>query len=401
MWPAPGSADGVLVVDETGFLKKGTKSAGVQRQYSGTAGRIENCQLGVFCAYATRKGRALIDRELYLPKSWIADRDRCREAAVPDDVEFATKTDLARAMLGRALDAGVPAAWVTADEAYGKDCKFRSWLEQRRIGYVVAVACNQVIPGSTGTSRADVLAAHAPEQAWKRRSCGEGAKGPRLFGWAVASLPCYEDTTPPGWSRWLLVRRSLTRNAKGEHELAYYLCCAPAGTTDEELIRVAGPAGRSRNASRPPRTRPAWTTTRSAATTPGTGTSPWPCSPTPTSPSRRRSPQKPWQRPHPVHARRGPPSPGTPDHHRPRPRRRLGLVPLAPPPPAPRQNQPLPAKTSEIQRSAAGVLVLQWHLGECIAVAPVVADPGLVLASAAVMPDQDQTRSGSGAGALD
>jgi SRSO17 transposase len=136
-----GAADGVLVV-ETGFLKKGTKSAGVQRQYSGTAGRVENCQLGVFCAYASSKGRALIDRELYLPKSWIADRDRCRQAAVPEDAEFATKTGLARAMLDRALDAGVPAAWVTADEAYGKDGKFRAWLEQRRIGYVVAVPCD-------------------------------------------------------------------------------------------------------------------------------------------------------------------------------------------------------------------------------------------------------------------
>ncbi len=233
-----GAADGVLVVDETGFLKKG-KSAGVQRQYSGTAGRVENCQLGVFCAYASGKGRALIDRELYLPKSWIADRDRCREAAVPDDAEFATKTDLARTMLARALDAGVPAAWVTADEAYGKDGKFRAFLEQRRIGYVVAVPCDQAIAGSAGTSRADVLAAHAPEQAWKRRSCGSGAKGPRVYDWAAASLP-EDGSEPPGWTRYLLVRRSLTRNAKGELELAYYLCCAPAGTTDEDLIRVAG-----------------------------------------------------------------------------------------------------------------------------------------------------------------
>ena len=212
----------------------------MQRQYSGTAGRTENCQLGVFCAYATSKGRALIDRELYLPKSWIGDRDRCREAAVPDDVEFATKTELARKMLARALDGGVPAAWVTADEAYGRDQKFRGWLEQRRIGYVVAVACNQAIPASAGTSRADVLAAHAPQQAWKRRSCGLGAKGPRMFDWAVASLPGDEDSAPPGWSRTLLIRRSLTRNGKGEHELAYYLCAAPAGTTDEDLIRVAG-----------------------------------------------------------------------------------------------------------------------------------------------------------------
>ena len=235
-----GSAGGVLVVDETGFIKKGLKSAGVQRQYSGTAGRVENCQLGVFCAYATGKGRALIDRELYLPKSWIADRDRCREAAIPDDTVFATKTELARTMLARALDAGVPAAWVTADEAYGKDHQFRAWLETRRIGYVVAVASNQAIPGSTGTSRADVLAAHAPAQAWKRRSCGQGAKGPRLFDWAAATVPDDDGTAPPGWVRSLLVRRSLARNAKDELELAYYLCCAPAGTTDEDLIRVAG-----------------------------------------------------------------------------------------------------------------------------------------------------------------
>jgi SRSO17 transposase len=212
----------------------------VQRQYSGTAGRTENCQLGVFCAYATSKGRALIDRELYLPKSWIADPGRCREAAVPGDTEFATKTELARMMLARALDGGVPAAWVTADEAYGRDHKFRAWLEQRRIGYVVAVACNQAIPASAGTSRADVLAAHAPAQAWKRRSCGQGAKGPRIFDWAAASLPDPDDSIPPGWSRRLLVRRSPTRNGNGEHELAYYLCAAPAGTTDEDLIRVAG-----------------------------------------------------------------------------------------------------------------------------------------------------------------
>jgi SRSO17 transposase len=235
-----GERDGVLVVDETGFLKKGSKSAGVQRQYSGTAGRIENCQLGVFLAYTTSKGRTLIDRELYLPKSWIADRERCAEAAVPEKVEFATKTVLARDMLARALDAGVPAGWVTTDEAYGKDHKFRTWLEQRRIGYVVAVACNQTIPAVAGTSRADLLVAQAPDDAWKRRSCGEGAKGPRMFDWAVASLPACEDTTPPGWRRWLLVRRSLTRNSRGEHELAYYLCCAPKETTDDDLIRVAG-----------------------------------------------------------------------------------------------------------------------------------------------------------------
>ncbi|WP_157112167.1 IS701 family transposase [Nocardia beijingensis] len=235
-----GDPDGVLVVDETGFLKKGTKSAGVQRQYSGTAGRIENCQLGVFCAYTGSRGRTLIDRELYLPKSWTEDRQRCREASVPDDVVFATKATLAKNILARALDAGVPARWVTADEAYGGDGKFRAWLDERRIGYVVAVPRSQTIPVTAGCTRADHLVEQAPSQAWKRRSCGAGAKGPRMFDWAVASLPVYEWTTAAGWSRWLLARRALTPNNKGELETAYYLCCAPTGTTDEELIRVAG-----------------------------------------------------------------------------------------------------------------------------------------------------------------
>jgi SRSO17 transposase len=234
-----GDAGGVLIVDETGFVKKGTRSAGVQRQYSGTAGRVENCQLGVFLAYASPKGRALVDRELYLPKSWTDDPGRCREAGVPDGVRFASKPELARVMLERALDAGVPAAWVTADEAYGKDGGFRGWLERRRIGYVVAVPKSQAVAGDAGKSRAGVLAAHAPGQAWKRRSCGNGSKGPRAYDWAAATLP-EDGTEPPGWHRFLLVRRSLTPNSKGELELAYCLCAAPAGTEDEELIRVAG-----------------------------------------------------------------------------------------------------------------------------------------------------------------
>jgi len=246
-----GEPGGVLIVDETGFLKKGTKSAGVQRQYSGTAGRVENCQLGVFLAYATGKGRTLIDRELYLPKSWTGDRERCREAAVPDEVEFATKTVLAKQMIGRALDAGVPASFVAADEAYGQDYKFRSWCEQRRIGYVVAVPRNQSIPLSvdadisqiSGSRRADDLVARAPERAWKRRSAGPGVKGERFYDWAVASLYPPENA-PAGWGRWLLVRRQILGadqlQAGAEPELAYYLCAGPPGTTDEDLIRVAG-----------------------------------------------------------------------------------------------------------------------------------------------------------------
>jgi len=233
-----GDESAVLVVDETGFVKKGTRSAGVQRQYSGTAGRVENCQLGVFLAYVSPAGRALIDAELYLPRSWTGDRARCAAAGIPDQVGFATKPALAQALLGRALDAGVPAQWVTADEAYGQDHKFRAFLEQRRLGYVVAVPCSQSVGPGTGYgntgSRADVLAAAAPEQAWKRLSAGDGAKGPRLYDWALATLPASEPGT--GSERWLLVRRSITDPG----ELAYYLCSGPAGTGIDQLVRIAG-----------------------------------------------------------------------------------------------------------------------------------------------------------------
>jgi SRSO17 transposase len=233
-----GHRDGVLIVDETGFLKKGDKSAGVQRQYSGTAGRVENCQLGVFLAYASPRGRALIDAELYLPKSWTDDRARCSRAGIGGDVQFATKPVLARQMLARALEAGVPASWVTADEAYGMDYKFRRFLEEHRLSYVVAVPKSQSVGmGLSGDTRADTLTAQAPPEAWKRRSCGDGAEGPRLYDWALADVHFEAE---PGYQRWLLVRRSLTPNVKGELELAYYLCHAPIETTLEGLIAVAG-----------------------------------------------------------------------------------------------------------------------------------------------------------------
>src|SRR5215469_16432156 len=234
-----GDAAGVLIADDTGFVKKGTKSAGVQRQYSGTAGRVENCQVGVFVAYAAPAGRALIDAELYLPRSWTGDRARCAEAGVPAGAVFATKPELARAMLGRALDAGVPARWATADEAYGQDHKFRGFLERRRLGYVVAVPCSQSVGAGTGYgntgSRADALAAAAPAQAWKRLSAGDGAKGPRLYDWAMATLPIVRDPAE-GYDRWLLIRRGIT----DPEELAYYLCFGPAGTIISQLVRVAG-----------------------------------------------------------------------------------------------------------------------------------------------------------------
>jgi SRSO17 transposase len=228
-----GDPGGVLVVDETGFLKKGTKSAGVKRQYSGTAGRIENCQIGVFVAYASPRGHALVDRELYLPQSWTEDRPRCREAGVPDGVEFQTKPQLARRMLARALDAGVPTAWVTADEVYGGDGRLRRWLEERDVAHVLAINCNQsLVSGLFRFERADQLAARIPAGAWRHLSAGQGAKGERLYAWArVAIRPLRE----PDRGHWLLVRRSLADGA-----LAYYVCYGPADTSLAGLVQVAG-----------------------------------------------------------------------------------------------------------------------------------------------------------------
>jgi SRSO17 transposase len=224
---------GVLVVDETGFLKKGDKSAGVQRQYSGTAGRIENCQIGVFLAYQSPKGRALLDRELYLPKEWAKDAARREEARVPRSVSFATKPQLAQRMLQRAFDSGVTAAWVTADEVYGSDGKLRRWLEGRGQAYVLAVKSDQHVWGGLRQAKVSTLAAEVPAGAWHRLSCGDGAKGPRLYDWAVTRVNCPQ---PEAFQRWLLVRRSTSDPT----DLAYYLCGGPPQTTVNELARAAG-----------------------------------------------------------------------------------------------------------------------------------------------------------------
>ena len=231
-----GDPGGVLVVDETGFLKKGTKSAGVQRQYSGTAGRVENCQVGVFLAYASPRGRALVDRELYLPKEWAGDPARRVEAHVPERVGFQTKPQLAKAMLERAVDAGVPARWVTADEVYGGDARLRAFLEQRGLAHVLAVKATQPLWAHGEQGPAEVpareLVARLPARAWRRLSAGDGAKGPRVYDWARVGL------VRPGWPGrgfWLLARRRL-----GDGELAFYACFGPAGTSLAELVRVAG-----------------------------------------------------------------------------------------------------------------------------------------------------------------
>src|SRR5262245_29930930 len=180
-----GHPDGVLVVDETGFLKKGTKSCGVARQYSGTAGRIENCQVGVFLGYASKKGRALVDRALYLPKEWSEDARRRAEAGVPGAVRFATKVVLARRLIERAVAAGVPARWVTADAVYGSDYGFRSALEGLGLSYVVGVRTDYAVWAGFRQVRAKALLAEVPADGWQRLSCGGGAKGPRWYDWAV------------------------------------------------------------------------------------------------------------------------------------------------------------------------------------------------------------------------
>jgi SRSO17 transposase len=223
----------VLVADETGFLKKGRKSAGVARQYTGTAGRVENCQVGVFLAYAAPDGsRALIDRELYVPQAWCDDEDRRAEAVIPGDLEFATKPALARKMVERAIAAAVPFRWFAADEVYGQNPGLRDWLEEQQIRYVMAVPCSEPVTTAAGKFRAGELALRVPHDGWQVLSCGDGSKGPRLYQWALI-------TTASG-DRHLLVRRSLVPGEKGTLELAYFLCHAPGGATLAEMVAVAG-----------------------------------------------------------------------------------------------------------------------------------------------------------------
>jgi SRSO17 transposase len=232
-----GDPEAVLIVDETGFLKKGTKSVGVKRQYSGTAGRIENCQIGVLLAYASCHGRTFLDRELYLPREWADDPARREEAGVPEEISFQTKPQLARQMLERALAADVPAGWVAADEVYGGDRRLRLWLEEQRQPFVLAVKRTEPLwvgsdPGPWELPAADIASASNAD-AWIALSAGDGAKGPRRSDWTrVVIRPLRE----PGWEHWLLVRRSLT----DPQDLAFYVCFSPAGTTLQELARVAG-----------------------------------------------------------------------------------------------------------------------------------------------------------------
>src|SRR5215210_6995849 len=202
---------GVLIVDETGFLKKGEKSVGVARQYTGTAGKRENCQVGVFLCYASKEGAAFVDRALYLPREWTDDPQRLSEAGAPEGVRFATKGELARAMLNRAFEAGVPARWIVADTVYGMTRGLRGWLEKSERSYVVAVTSSKGIYHEGRQRQVRTVAKSLPQDAWMRASAGTGSIGERLYEWACVTLPesgVYREGVRAG--RWLLMRRSIS-----------------------------------------------------------------------------------------------------------------------------------------------------------------------------------------------
>jgi SRSO17 transposase len=223
----------ILVVDETGFLKKGQHSVGVARQYSGTAGRVENCQVGVFLAYVSSHGHTLIDRELYLPREWTDDPERCAKAGVPADRAFASKPQLARQMLERALEAGLQPAWVTGDSIYGDVRGLRLWLEEQEQAYVMAVSSKEYVWINLKQHRISHLLADLPGEGWTRLSAGDGAKGPRWYDWLLIPV-----NGPPqqGWRRWVLVRRKLEESS----DVTAFVVFAPEDTDLETMVRVAG-----------------------------------------------------------------------------------------------------------------------------------------------------------------
>ncbi|MCL5734645.1 MAG: IS701 family transposase [Actinobacteria bacterium] len=233
-----GDPEGVLVIDETAFPKQGRHSAGVARQYCGTLGKVANCQVGVFLGYASCKGHVGLDRALFLPREWAEDPDERREVGIPDHLTYRTKPELALEMVQRALDAGVPAAWVVGDEVYGSDGKLRRSLEERGQPYVLAVRSNQTTTtwppyGPPGQVCVADLAAGVGDEGWQRASCGEGAQGPRIYDWALLPLrPALRD----GWVHGLLLRRHPERT----DEIAYYLVYAPTNTPLSQMVRAAG-----------------------------------------------------------------------------------------------------------------------------------------------------------------
>jgi SRSO17 transposase len=227
-----GEADGVLIVDDTGFLKQGKKSAGVKRQYSGTAGRVENCQIGVFLTYCGTKGYTVLDRGLYLPKEWVEDKARCREAGIPEDVSFRTKPEMALEMIKAAYDANVPFTWVSGDCAYGDYRDIRMYLESIGKRYVMSVSGKESLWIGLRQYKVSRLLESLPEAGWERLSAGAGSKGEKMYDWFYADI----NSPEAGWKRRFLVRR----NISNPEQLRAYICCCPSETQLPELVRIAG-----------------------------------------------------------------------------------------------------------------------------------------------------------------
>jgi hypothetical protein len=267
-WPASRQSDAALAIDETGVVKQGKKSAGVARQYCGASGKIDNCQVGVFLSWQTAKGHALLDRALYLPQEWIDDPERCRAAGIPEEVTFATKPELARRMVERALlETGARPAWVVADSAYGADSKLRFFLEERQQPYVMAVTSNQSVWTGLSQRRVKSLVALAPAEAWQCLKVGAGTKGPRLFEWAAVTINHPYD--PRSWQRSRPVA-PLVQRARGYQLL---LGLWPGG----HAARRAGPGGRAalghlRRLLPKAKAKSAWISTKCVPGWVGTGT---------------------------------------------------------------------------------------------------------------------------------
>jgi SRSO17 transposase len=228
-----GEEDGVLVPDETGIMKQGKKSCGVKRQYSGTAGRIANCQIGVFLNYASHKGHALIDRQLFMPEDWMKDKKRRKEAGVPENLKFMTKPQMALDMIKRATEAKVPYRWVTGDSLYG-DCKYiQQWLEDNQKYYVLCLSGKAYIAENGKSVQVREIIASLPAEGWVTESCGEGSKGHRLYDWLSWEI---NEPTPEGFTRWMLIRRSLSDSK----DIRAYICFAPKETSNQKLVEIAG-----------------------------------------------------------------------------------------------------------------------------------------------------------------
>jgi len=230
-----GEPDGVLVVDDTGFIKQGVKSCGVQRQYTGTLGKICNCQIGVFLSYASSKGHTPIDRRLYMPKCWIEDKERRDEAGVPEELAFATKPEMALEMVQEATAAGIPYRWVTGDCAYGDYDKMREWLEENGKCYVLNISQKEYIDDENIGS----LLSKLPSEGWIEASCGDGSKGVRVYDWQIVET---SGVVPKGWKRVILIRRSISERSvhSKPEEMKAYIAFAPEDTPDKKLVEVAG-----------------------------------------------------------------------------------------------------------------------------------------------------------------